>query len=109
MTLSEIINKALDTIIGTFRGLDNEGSSKRATAFGFFLLSFILIGSYAFCYVYVVVNDITTISGVTVRDQFTTVLFTVVGTLSTALGITYFDKKLDTKKEVALNNQNNAE
>jgi len=90
------------TLVASLQGMNNTGSSKRATALGFYVLSAIMIITYSACYAYVVIKNNNTPTGHFVINQFEVVLFTVVSTLSTALGITYFDKKLDTKKEVEL-------
>ncbi len=97
------MQKLFDTLLGTIRGINNEGSSKRATALGFFVLSAILVITYAGCYSYVVVTNNNTGIGQFVVNQFNLVLLTVVGTLSTALGLTSYEKKVDAKKEVDLN------
>ena len=90
------------TLVGSLQGVNDEGSSKRATAFGFFILSAILVVTYSSCYAYVVLNSNNTGIGTFVINQFEIVLFTVVGTLSTALGLTTFEKKVDAKKDVEI-------
>ena len=96
------INNLWQTIVQSLQGLNNAGSSKRATAFGFFLLSAILVISYASMYVYVVIMNTETKLHEAVESLMWPMFGTAVSTLLSSLGITYFDKKLDTKKEVEL-------
>lgn len=90
------------TIIESLQGMNNSGSSKRATAFGFFILSAILSISYTAMYVYVVIKNTGSELHKDVESLMWPMFGTVVSTLLSALGITYFDKKLDTKKDVEL-------
>ena len=96
------MNNLWQTIVQSLQGLNNAGSSKRATAFGFFLLSAILVISYASMYVYVVIMNTGSILHGAVESLMWPMFGTVVSTLLSSLGITYFDKKLDTKKEVEI-------
>ena len=105
------------TVIETIRGLNNEGSSKRATAFGFYWLTFIMIGVYAPAYFYCAVLYHPPILQTSqfayqigpegqiqqaVVAQLIPVLLIIVGTLSTALGITAYEKNIEAKKTVDL-------
>ena len=97
------------TIVESLQGLNSSGSSKRATAFGFFILSAILVISYASMYVYVVIMNTGTNLHEAVEALMWPMFGTVVSTILSALGITYFDKKLDTKKDVEFKKaENNA-
>ena len=96
------INNLWQTIVQSLQGLNNAGSSKRATAFGFFLLSAFLVICYGSMYVYVVITNTKTALHEAVESLMWPMFGTVVSTLLSSLGITYFDKKLDTKKEVEI-------
>ena len=91
------------TLVGTIQGMNNEGSSKRATALGFYILSAIMVITYSSCYLYVVITNNKTVMGLTVINQYNVVLAIVVGTLTAALGLTSYEKKVEAKKEVDLN------
>ena len=91
------------TLVGTIQGMNNEGSSKRATALGFYILSAIMVITYSSCYLYVVITNNNTAMGLTVINQKVIILSIVVGTLTAALGLTSYEKKVEAKKEVDLN------
>lgn len=90
------------TIVESLQGLNNNGSSKRATAFGFFLLSAILVISYASMYVYVVIKDSNSNLHASVESLMWPMFGTVVSTLLTALGFTTWEMRSNNKKEVEL-------
>lgn len=96
------INNLWQTIVQSLQGLNNAGSSKRATAFGFFLLSAILVISYASMYVYVVIMNTGSNLHGAVESLMWPMFGTVVSTLLTSLGFTTWEMRSNNKKEVEL-------
>ncbi len=90
------------TIIESLQGINNSGSSKRATAFGFFILSAILVISYASMYVYVVLANSASELHRAVESLMWPMIGTVVSAVLTSLGFTTWEKKSDNKKEVEI-------
>jgi hypothetical protein len=90
------------TILQGLSGSNGEGSSKRWAAFNYNVLLSYLVAIYGLAYAYVVYKD----SGSPLHSAVQGLLWPIVGTIGgyalSSLGITYFDKKLDTKKEVEL-------
>lgn len=103
------IQQLIQTFIQSIKGLNNEGSSKRATAFGFFLIAFMLSVCYAAMYVYVVMLNTGSALHKSVESLMWPMFGTVVSTLLTSLGFTTWEKRSDNKKEVELKKAENSE
>ncbi len=95
------------TLVASLQGMNNEGSSKRATAFGFFILSAFLVICYGSMYVYVVIVNTKSILHESVEGLMWPMFGTVVSTLLTSLGLTTWEKKSDNKKEVEIKKAEN--
>ena len=92
------------TLIEGLRGLNNNGSSKRIAGALVLFFTVMLDGCYGFCFVHanlVSENELTSIHK-SIVDQWEYTLSANFLAAASYFGITYFDKKLDTKKEVEL-------
>lgn len=92
------------TIVASLQGLNSEGSSKRVAAAWILIFTGVLDGCYGFSFVYSTLlskEELTSIHTIIV-NQWEYTLSANFFAAASYLGITYFDKKLDTKKEVEL-------
>lgn len=90
------------TLVASLQGMNNEGSSKRATAFGFYLLAAFLTICYGSMYVYVVITNTGSLLHKSVEELMWPMFGTIASTLLTALGFTTWEKRSTNKKEVEL-------
>jgi hypothetical protein len=98
-----------ETLLETIRGINNEGSSKRATAFGLFWVNWFLAACYGFAYVYSATRakaEVTTIHE-TIINQFPYVVFLFLTAMLTCLGLTTWEKKNDNKNQIPKHDSNN--
>lgn len=96
-------------ILETLSGFNNIGSSKRMAAAIIIAMAAILDMCYAYSYVHCAMllqTEITSIHTIIVNQWEYTLSANFLAAAS-CLGITYFDKKLDTKKEVEIKKSEN--
>lgn len=88
----------------TIKGVNNQGSSKRATAFGLFWMTVGCNAVYWFVFVYSALlkqSEVTTLHTM-VHSNWVFTLTSDIGAMLTCLGITAWEKKSINKKEVEL-------